>query len=287
MIDRIYVSDATLNTIERYGQNNLTNVSGKPDEHLCVEFVRAKDAAAPAMVHIGWQVRHTRAPVPRWQDAQQCEYDRSKDAPGLEWRKVYADAPLAALDASATVIPVSPEELAKLQAQPDARAAADAISLAKAILHLVDDFHERPTSENRTVLRIALTEEFGKLLEARAAAPQAALTDEQIETIHYAATWLSRSEDIGNRKHAGRLLTILATAPTERMSDAARDAEDAARLDWLDKNMWHREKNLWDAKTWAGHAMWVTFAPDGIQGSARRIIDAARKAEIERSGGEA
>lgn len=55
MIDRIYVSEATLSTIERYGQNNLTNVSGKPDDHLCVEFVRAaptptvaSDAAAPS-----------------------------------------------------------------------------------------------------------------------------------------------------------------------------------------------------------------------------------------------
>lgn len=57
MIDRIYVSEATLSTIERYGQNNLTNVSGKPDDHLCVEFVRAaptptvaSDAAAPTQV---------------------------------------------------------------------------------------------------------------------------------------------------------------------------------------------------------------------------------------------
>lgn len=55
MIERIYVSEATLQTIERYGQNNLTTVSGKPDEHLCVEFVRAApsptvtaDAAAPS-----------------------------------------------------------------------------------------------------------------------------------------------------------------------------------------------------------------------------------------------
>lgn len=67
--------------------------------------------------------------------------------------------------------------------------------------------------------------------EARAAATQAALTDEQIETIHYVASWLSRSEDIANRKHAGRLLAILTPAPTERMSDAARDELGAARRD--------------------------------------------------------
>jgi hypothetical protein len=48
MIDRIYVSEATLRTIEIYGQNNLTNVSGQPDEHLCVEFLRAQPPAAAA-----------------------------------------------------------------------------------------------------------------------------------------------------------------------------------------------------------------------------------------------
>ena len=54
---------------------------------------------------------------------------------------------------------------------------------------------------------------------------------------------------------------------------------DTARLDWLDKNIFHRDMDEWDAK----HGrrgdcnMWVMFAPKGHQGSARNIIDAARK----------
>jgi len=65
MIERIYVSEATLQTIERYGQNNLTTVSGKPDEHLCVEFVRAApsptvaaDAAEPTESAGEFAARH-------------------------------------------------------------------------------------------------------------------------------------------------------------------------------------------------------------------------------------
>ncbi|WP_232341632.1 hypothetical protein [Burkholderia pseudomallei] len=50
MIDRIYVSEATLRTIDRYGRNNLTNVAGKADAHLCVEFVRAGGETVPKWV---------------------------------------------------------------------------------------------------------------------------------------------------------------------------------------------------------------------------------------------
>ena len=55
--------------------------------------------------------------------------------------------------------------------------------------------------------------------------------------------------------------------------------EDAARLDWLEQNLFHREMDEWDVK-FGGRVdqnMWVLFAPKGVQGSARRIIDAARK----------
>lgn len=53
MIDRIYVSEATLRTIERFGQNNLTNVAGRADAHLCVEFVRARGETVPKWVFDG------------------------------------------------------------------------------------------------------------------------------------------------------------------------------------------------------------------------------------------
>lgn len=55
--------------------------------------------------------------------------------------------------------------------------------------------------------------------------------------------------------------------------------KDAARLDWLDSNLFAREPDEWDRKygsckdgiAWC----WVLFAPKGAQGSARSIIDAA------------
>ena len=55
--------------------------------------------------------------------------------------------------------------------------------------------------------------------------------------------------------------------------------EDAARLDWLEQNLFHREKDEWDTKFggYKEYNMWVLFSPKGIQGSARNIIDAARK----------
>lgn len=63
-------------------------------------------------------------------------------------------------------------------------------------------------------------------------------------------------------------------------AEARRDAlEEAARLDWLDQNIFHRELDEWDSKV-GGRGiqnMWVLFAPKGVQGSARKIIDAARK----------
>lgn len=65
--------------------------------------------------------------------------------------------------------------------------------------------------------------------------------------------------------------------------EAARAAdsvlEDAARLDWLEQNLFHREMDEWDVKLGGrgDQNMWVLFAPKGVQGSARRIIDATRK----------
>jgi hypothetical protein len=60
---------------------------------------------------------------------------------------------------------------------------------------------------------------------------------------------------------------------TSAQSEGLR--KDAERLDWLDKNMFHREMNEWDARIHRGETMWVMFAPNGVQGSARNVIDAA------------
>lgn len=52
--------------------------------------------------------------------------------------------------------------------------------------------------------------------------------------------------------------------------------DDTKRLDWLDKNIFNRENLDWITKK-VSHTenMWVMFAPVGVQGSARAIIDAA------------
>ena len=68
---------------------------------------------------------------------------------------------------------------------------------------------------------------------------------------------------------------------SNQMSPQAAESvqEEAARLDWLEQNLFYREMDEWDVK-FGGRGdqnMWVLFAPKGVQGSARRIIDAARK----------
>ena len=67
------------------------------------------------------------------------------------------------------------------------------------------------------------------------------------------------------------------TTPTSGAAD--RVQEDAARLDWLEQNLFHREEDEWDTKFggYKEYNMWVLFSPKGIQGRARDIIDAARK----------
>ena len=54
---------------------------------------------------------------------------------------------------------------------------------------------------------------------------------------------------------------------------------DAERIDWLDKNIFHREHLTFGGELHPTLNMWVTFAPKGVQGSARAILDAAMKGE--------
>ena len=73
---------------------------------------------------------------------------------------------------------------------------------------------------------------------------------------------------------------LMAAAAPQPSPTAQADSvqEDAARLDWLEQNLFHREMDEWDVK-FGGRGdqnMWVLFAPKGVQGSARRIISAAR-----------
>ena len=62
----------------------------------------------------------------------------------------------------------------------------------------------------------------------------------------------------------------------DRLEKAEKDAE---RLDWLEQNLFNRENVDWiTGEISKTHNMWVTFAPVGVQGSARRIIDAGMEA---------
>ena len=85
--------------------------------------------------------------------------------------------------------------------------------------------------------------------------------------------------------------TVEASVNPARATPPAQAAdsvlEDAARLDWLDKNIFHRDMYEWDARYGHGdgYNMWVLFAPKGAQGSARSIIDAARAAQEGKSHG--
>ena len=81
-------------------------------------------------------------------------------------------------------------------------------------------------------------------------------------------------------KHFER--TIAEKAAPQPSPASQGDALDTARLDWLDKNIFYRDMPEWDAKyvhDSAYYSMWVLFAPKVAQGSARKIIDAARAAQ--------
>ena len=69
-------------------------------------------------------------------------------------------------------------------------------------------------------------------------------------------------------------------AERDALLDRMEKAEkDAVRLDWLEQNLFNRENVDWiTGEVSKTHNMWVTFAPVGVQGSARRIIDAGMEA---------
>ncbi|WP_198363662.1 hypothetical protein [Burkholderia ubonensis] len=97
-------------------------------------------------------------------------------------------------DSALEQIKTDPALLARLRAAIDSAPAdarsGDAIARSKRILALVDDYHEKPTSDNRTSLRKALMAEFET---APPTARVASLTDEQREAIKFAVTWFDQS----------------------------------------------------------------------------------------------
>jgi isocitrate dehydrogenase kinase/phosphatase len=52
---------------------------------------------------------------------------------------------------------------------------------------------------------------------------------------------------------------------------------DKVRLDYLNQNFFHRENVDWiTGKLSKTHNMWVFFAPIGVQGDIRRVLDKAQ-----------
>lgn len=65
----------------------------------------------------------------------------------------------------------------------------------------------------------------------------------------------------------------------KRLLDRLEAAEkDAARLNWLEQNLFNRENiDPFTKKPCTKFNMWVLFSPVGTRGSARTIIDKAMK----------
>lgn len=70
-------------------------------------------------------------------------------------------------------------------------------------------------------------------------------------------------------------------AEVERVEKGLAAAKaDAERLDWLTQNFYSRENiDCFTGKPSKTETMWVFFAPKGVQGYVRNVIDAAIKGQ--------
>lgn len=112
---------------------------------------------------------------------------------------------------------------------------------------------------------------------ARAVAPQAALTDEQIKQV-----WKRANGTHPDNGQFGCMVVdfaraLLATAPSERMSDADRMHALCVEIDRNRRGVHYDGMPIWQA-------MCDALGDDCDSTAFRAAIDAARKAEIERSG---
>ena len=55
-----------------------------------------------------------------------------------------------------------------------------------------------------------------------------------------------------------------------------KQTADTARLDWLNNNVFSRENLDFQGKLCKEYWMWVFFAPIGVQGDVRTMLDRAR-----------
>jgi len=64
--------------------------------------------------------------------------------------------------------------------------------------------------------------------------------------------------------------------PLDGEYEAHGGANDAERLDWLNKNFFSDQKDEWDERQAPNSIKWKFFGPMGVQGNVRDVIDAAR-----------
>ena len=95
--------------------------------------------------------------------------------------------------------------------------------------------------------------------------------------------------DLSTRRTRANAKFIAAANPATVIAmcdEIERLRADTARLDWLENNLFNRENIDWiTKKPSTTHAMWVMFAPIGVQGSARSIIDAAIEQVVRQKAG--
>ena len=66
----------------------------------------------------------------------------------------------------------------------------------------------------------------------------------------------------------------------EQPAQPEHEPSDTDRLDWLNNNFFNRENLDWNGDVSKEYLMWVFFAPKGVQGDIRRVIDAAKLKEL-------
>lgn len=98
----------------------------------------------------------------------------------------------------------------------------DHIALAKAMLVLVDEYHERPSSDTRTALRAALTDEFGKLFA------RVALSADRGEDTTFLDAMIENGWDVLRYPKGWRVACINGRSPSKEFHTAAREALRAA-----------------------------------------------------------
>ena len=114
---------------------------------------------------------------------------------------------------------------------------------------------------------------------------QAGITTKQmrqhLEMAGFDGAWPEWADKERHLTKAGAQLWIRHLfALAEQPAQQEPEQSDTARLDWLNNNFFSRENLDWKGNLSKESLMWVLFAPKGVQGDIRRVIDAAKLKEL-------